>query len=182
MAKGTQKFQALFAVDTNVLIDWANGHEDIPDCFDLIKKRIPGAVVIVPPTVLHELGHFVKHGSGELKKSSIKALELVRDEPMLRPLNLVPVGHGIVEVNAWKIQEKGLIDFEETNDAYILAEVALLDCTVLLTSDSHLTHIDHNKLSDLMNSCDCVCPIISTPQKILTQFSAPTKSKGRKQP
>jgi len=45
----------LIAIDTNALMDLAVGNETLIDCFDTIRKRIPKAVIMVPPTVLAEL-------------------------------------------------------------------------------------------------------------------------------
>jgi rRNA-processing protein FCF1 len=162
----------LFAIDTNPLIDWAQGYDDIPECFDLIKKRIPGISIIVPPTVLHELGHFARTNEKGLGRSALKALKLIRSESMLKPINLVPVGHGIVEINAWKIRERKLIHEEERNDSLILAEAGLLECSVLLTSDSDLTGIDLKDLRELMKDFDGSIPIIRSPHQIIKQFGA----------
>ena len=160
----------LFAIDTNPLIDWAQGYEDIPDCFELIKKRVPGVSIIVPPTVLHELGHFAQTNAKNLGADALKALELIRDEPVLKPLNLVPVGHGIVDINARKLRDNGLIDRGEINDSMVLAEAGLLECSVLLTSDSHLTGIDPKRLRDVMKSFDGSVPIIQSPRQLLKKF------------
>jgi predicted nucleic acid-binding protein len=160
----------LFAIDTNPLIDWAEGYEDIADCFLLIKQRIPGISIIVPPTVLHELGYFAQTNAKKLGSYAIKALELIRDEPLLRPINLVPVGHGIVDINAWKIRERKLIDEDEKNDSLILAEAGLLECSVLLTSDTHLTDIDPKMLREVMKDFDGSIPIIQSPRQILKKF------------
>ena len=162
----------LFAIDTNPLIDWAEGYGDTPDCFRLIKQRIPAVSIIVPPTVLHELGHFAHTNAKNLGSHAIKALELIRDEPLLKPINLVPVGHGIVDVNAWKIREKGLIDEDERNDSLILDEAGLLECSVLLTNDSHLTDIEPEKLREVMKDFDGSVPIIKSPHQILKQFGS----------
>ncbi len=169
MAKARQP-PMLFAIDTNPLIDWAEGQDEIPDCFELIRKRVPGVSILVPPTVLHELGHFLRTDSQRLGRFALKALELVRDEPLLRPINLVPVGHGIVEINAWKLREKKLIDEEEINDSLILAEAGLLGCSVLLTSDSHLTAIDSKHLHEVMKGFDGSIPIIQSPRQLLKKF------------
>lgn len=132
----------LFAIDTNPLIDWAQGHDDIPDCFQLIKRRVPGVSILIPPTVLQELGYFARTNAKNLGNTAIKTLELIRDERLLRPVNLVPVEHGIVEINAFKIRQKNLIPEEEINDSMILAEAGLLNCEILLSGDRHLTGID----------------------------------------
>jgi predicted nucleic acid-binding protein len=161
----------LFAIDTNPLIDWAQGYDDIPDCFELIRKRISGITIIVPPTVLHELGHFARTDGKALGASALKALELIRDEPLLKPINLVPVGHGIVDINAWKLREAKLIDADEVNDSMILAEAGLLECSVLLTSDSHLREIDPSALRKVMQGFDGSVPLIKSPREILRKFS-----------
>jgi len=162
----------LFAIDTNPLIDWAQGYEDTLESFHLIRQRIPGVSIIVPPTVLHELGYFAQTNSKRLGSSAIKALELIRDEPLLKPINLVPVGHGIVGINAWKIRQRGLIDDDEVHDSMILAEAGLLECSVLLTSDSHLTGIDPKMLFEVMKDFDGSIPIIRSPRQILKQFGS----------
>jgi predicted nucleic acid-binding protein len=159
-----------FAVDTNPLIDWAEGEDDVPACFEIIRERIPGITIIVPPTVLQELGHFVHSDAKGLGKYALKALKLVRDEPLLRPVNLVPVGHGIVEINAWKLREKRVIDENEINDSLILAEAGLLECSVLLSNDSHLTSIDPKLLHEVMRDFDGSVPIIQSPRNILKKF------------
>jgi hypothetical protein len=89
---------------------------------------------------------------------------------LLRPINLVPVGRGIVAINAWKLREKGLIDEDEINDSMVLAEAGLLGCSILLTSDSHLTGIDPKKLQEVMKDFDGSVPIIQSPRQILKKF------------
>jgi predicted nucleic acid-binding protein len=160
----------LFAVDTNPLIDWAKGHGDVPDCFQLIKRRITAVSIIVPPTVLHELGYFARTNKRRLGTDALKALELIRADPLLKPINLVPVGHGIVEINAWKLRERGLIPEDEINDSMVLAEAGLLECSVLLTSDDHLTGIDPKELRAVMQDFDGNVPIIKSPRQVVRQF------------
>jgi rRNA-processing protein FCF1 len=50
------------AVDTNVLMDLAGEKETVLDCIQTIGRRIPGAVIIVPPTVIQELADLVDDG------------------------------------------------------------------------------------------------------------------------
>jgi hypothetical protein len=69
-------------------------------------------------------------------------LELIRTEPILKPVNLVPVGHGIVEINAERLRRHGLVPEDEINDSFVLAESGLLNCDILLTSDHHLVGIN----------------------------------------
>jgi predicted nucleic acid-binding protein len=159
-----------FAIDTNLLIDWAEGQDDVPACFEIIRERIPGVSIVVPPTVLHELGHFAAKDKTKLGRHALKALQLIREEPLLRPINLVPVGHGIVDVNAWKLREKGIIDEDEIHDSLVLAEAGLLECSVLLSNDSHLTAIDPKLLHEVMKDFDGSVPIIQSPRQIVRKF------------
>jgi predicted nucleic acid-binding protein len=160
----------LFAIDTNPLIDWAEGHEDIPDCFEIIRKKRRDVVILVPPTVLHELGHFYATNQKGLGAIALKALELIRDEQLLQPVNLVPVGHGIVEINAEKLRRHGFIPEGEINDSFVLAESGLLNCEVLLTSDHHLIDIDWKALSRVMKDFDGSVPLIYSPRDIIKKF------------
>jgi len=161
----------LLAIDTNPLIDWALGDEDVIDCFDLIKRRISSASICVPPTVLIELAHFAKTNAKGLGKSALKALELIRDEqPFLKPINLIPVGHGIVEINGQKIRASKLIPVEEIHDSFILAEACLLNCEILISTDSHLTGMDHDDFCKVAKGFDGSSPIIRSPKQLVAQF------------
>jgi rRNA-processing protein FCF1 len=162
----------LFAIDTNPLIDWAQGHDDIPDCFEIIRKKRRDVVILVPPTVLHELGHFYATNQKSLGSVALKALELIRDEPLLKPVNLVPVGHGIVEINAEKLRRHGFIPEEEINDSCVLAESGLLNCEVLLTSDRHLLDINWKVLAKVMQGFDGSVPLICSPRDIIQKFGS----------
>ena len=46
----------LVAVDTNVLMRLADGHEATLDAFQLIRRRLRPMQFLLPPTVLDELG------------------------------------------------------------------------------------------------------------------------------
>jgi hypothetical protein len=48
----------LIAVDTNVLLDYADENETVIDCFSTIRKKFPGSPVFVLPTVIDELERF----------------------------------------------------------------------------------------------------------------------------
>lgn len=40
------------ATDTNVLLDLAKEDETVIDCFDILRRRLPGSMVVVLPTVI----------------------------------------------------------------------------------------------------------------------------------
>ena len=74
-------------------------------------------------------------------------------------MNLIAVRHGIAERIAERIREQGLIPVEEVNDSLVLAESALLGCSMLLTSDEHLRGIDFERLTLELQAFDVTAPL-----------------------
>ncbi|WP_395753211.1 hypothetical protein [Prosthecobacter sp.] len=87
----------LVAVDTNVLLDLAGEVEDCWDCLEALKRRRQVPRFVVLPTVLQELAHLADDG----KTKAVRALAMDALQSLLswgfEPLDLKPVGHGIVE-------------------------------------------------------------------------------------
>ena len=160
----------LIAADTNVLLDLALGTEAIIDALETLRERIPDIRIVVPPTVLHELALAVKSGETEKKrKAAFVALSQLRDWGF-EPLNLVPVGHGIVERIADGLRESGLIPNEEKNDSLVMAESALLGCGILLSTDGHMRGLDFQRLKLLLQDFHVAAPITATPREIVRKF------------
>jgi predicted nucleic acid-binding protein len=158
----------IVAVDTNVLIDFADKDETVVDCFSTLKKKLPKALIIVVPTVIAELVHLSKSAEHETAGLSVIALKSLRSPWGFNPLNLIPVGHGIVEETARKIRAARLLPEEELHDSMIIVEAGLTKATILLTSDGHLSEIRHEELKKILDrDCDIDCPIIVTPWKIV---------------
>ena len=86
------------------------------------------------------------------------------------PLNLVPVGHGIVERIAGEIRHKDLLAAEKMNDSLIIAEAALLECRMLLSGDAHLRGVDFQRLTLLLQDFHVAAPVIATPREIVRKF------------
>jgi hypothetical protein len=75
------------AVDTNVLLDLADGVEAVVDAFALLDQRLPGNDTLIVPSVLDELAFLCDSGDSErVRHSALGALKLVRDEDRFRPL------------------------------------------------------------------------------------------------
>jgi hypothetical protein len=87
-----------------------------------------------------------------------------------RPLDFIPVGHGIVDAVATKLRDQQLIPAREINDSYILAEAALANCTILITSDEHIRAAEPTLLSLTLRSCDVGVILVRTPAEIVRQF------------
>lgn len=162
----------LIGVDTNVLIDHAEGDEDVIGALEVIKERLPGARLIVTPTVLEELGYLCDHGEPEEAEVAERALSSLF-EWGYEPLNIIPAGMGITEQIGLKLRLRGIIPDEEENDALIVAEAALLGCTILLSSDHHLLDAQENpKFLETLKEASVEGDklVIATPRKIATQY------------
>jgi predicted nucleic acid-binding protein len=160
----------LIAADTNVLLDFALEVEAVVDAIATIRQRLPDARVVVPPTTLHELALATRTGeTGRIRKAAFGALSQLRGWGF-EPLNLVPVGHGIVERIAEEIRRKDLLPTEEKNDSLIIAEAALLECRIVLSGDAHLRGVDFQRLTLLLRTFDVAAPVIATPHEIVRKF------------
>jgi len=161
----------LIAVDTNVPLDLAEGVEDVVDGVEVISRRIKMVRLITPPTVNLELAYLSKFADEEkVRANAQKALRSLSSKWKLQPVNLVPAGHGIVAAIGLKIRQAGLLPDEEEHDAMILAESALLGCSMLLTSDVHLRGIDFQRLKLLLQDSHVAAPIIAAPREIVRKF------------
>jgi predicted nucleic acid-binding protein len=161
----------LIAVDTNVPLDLAEGVEDVLDGLAVIRQRIKGVRIVTPPTVNLELAYLSEFADEETVKANAQmALRSLSSKWKLQPVNLVPVGHGIVSAIGSKIRANGLLPDEEEHDAMILAESALLGCSILLTSDAHLRGVDFQRLELLLQDSHVTAPIIATPREIVKKF------------
>lgn len=161
----------LIAADTNVLLDYAQEDDTVVDCFDVLHERLPHSSTLILPTVIHELADLADQGdTGEIQEAARTALACILHPWGFRPVNCVPVGHGIVERIAQTIRDKDLIPAEEINDSYIVAEAGLLGVSILLSSDAHLKDIPHAELRLVLDAADVRTPLIASPWKIVHQF------------
>ncbi len=159
------------AVDTNFLLDLAALTPVSWDALETLRRRLPNPVFLVPPTVINELA--VAHDDPEDTEEqhlATLALTQLRQVWKFQPIELVPVGHGIVERIADRIRERDYLPTEEKNDSYILAEAALLDCRLLVTADAHLLDVPAHPLKLLLDAFDVNSPIIVSPRKIVQDF------------
>ncbi len=159
----------LVAVDANVLFDLADDLDDVIAAVSVIRDRIRDARFLIPPTAQHELANWAWQGAGQKQESAREAIRVGKSWHIV-PVNLFAVGHGIAERIAERIREQGLIPGEEVNDSLVLAESALLGCSMLLTSDEHLRGIDFERLTLELQAFDVTAPVIATPREIVRKF------------
>jgi predicted nucleic acid-binding protein len=161
----------LIAADSNVLLDYAEEDENVIDCFEVLRRRLPHSSVLILPTVIHELADLADEGETEKTREAARcALSKLLHPWRFRPVNCVPVGHGIIERIAQTLRDKNLIPASEFNDSFVVAEAALLGVSILLSSDSHLKDIPHAELRLVMDAADVRTPLIASPWKIVHQF------------
>lgn len=161
----------LVAVDTNVLLDQATGDGDVIEAIAVIRSKLGNSVrLIVTPTVLHELAWAADHDDDrETREAALKALGSLR-EWGYEPLNVVPVGNGIVEQISLRLRTAGILPEEEENDAAILAESALIGCGILLTADSHLIDAqEHADFRSTLEGFDVQDKIVIARPRIIVQ-------------
>jgi predicted nucleic acid-binding protein len=165
----------LFAADTNFLLDLADGEEVAADARDVIKRRVPGALILVPPTVIDELSWGVQNWTGKKQQLAYTALTKLKSEWGFQPVDLIPAGHGIVELDAAHFTAVGLISENERNDSFIIAESALLGCAMLISSDHHLCDIDHQRLQSALREKDLSPLLVKSPRDIVKTFWGKTR-------
>ena len=160
------KRHPLIAVDTNVLIDLAQEEETAWECLDALASRRPTPRVIITPTVIEEIMCMTLTGETAEKRSA--ASKAVRSllKWGIHPLNLLPVGHGIVERIGDDIRRHGLIPEDERHDSFIVAEAALCEADILVSADAHLYGIDHQRLHVLLSGFDVKPIIITWPRRV----------------
>jgi predicted nucleic acid-binding protein len=159
----------LVAVDANVLFDLADSFDVVIDAVSVIRERLRDARFLIPPTVQHELVNWAFRGEGQKREAARKAIHLSQSWRIV-PANLIAVRHGIAERIAERIREQGLIPGKEVNDSLLLAESALLGCSMLLTSDEHLRGIDFERLTLELQAFDVTAPVIATPAEVVRKF------------
>ena len=167
----TADASVLVAVETNVLLDQALADRFVTDALDTIRQRLKSPRIIVPPA-LHELAFQFRHGrSAEAKQAAETALgNLVAWG--YEPFNATPIGHGIVESIGFKLRSQGVLPEQEVNDSFIIAEAALFNRSVLLSSDVHMKNANTEAMRKLLNECDAPGHrlIVAEPREILEKF------------
>ena len=160
----------LIAVDTNIPLDLADRKEHALDALDVLRRRLKPGRILITPTAFQELVYLTEQGDTAADRD--QAARALRGLARwgLDLVNLVPVGHGIVERIADKLQDSGLMPAEEYNDGLILAEAALLGCAILLTGDAHLRGLGFQRVSLELKAFDVEMPVIATPREIVNKF------------
>lgn len=161
----------LIAVDSSVLLDEQVGDDSVTSALETIKWRFKNPGLIIPPSVIGDLDFQNQNCTGDER---IAAGGVLRNmlERGYSPMNLVPVGHGIVEQLAYQLRRRGCLPDENETDALIVAETALIGCEILLTSlDSLIQAGHHDGFRDVLKSADVSEQLlITSPQGFIEKY------------
>jgi predicted nucleic acid-binding protein len=161
----------LVAVDSNVLLDLADDVADVWDAINTIRERLKGVRIGATSSVLQELGWLSENAEDlERQGAAQTALGNFTTKWKFIPIDFIPVGHAIIEQTASRIRTEGLLPQEEIQDSLIIAEAALAECTILLSSDAHICDIDQTRLSLVLDKCDINKVLVTSPAKIVKTF------------
>jgi predicted nucleic acid-binding protein len=161
----------LVAVDTNVLLRLADGHEATIDVWHLIKRRIHPVQFIVLPTVLGELASkLADDADPRVAQTAAKALKELRARWHFQPRDFNAVEEAVAANAVRRLRDSGIVPYEERNDASIIAEAAVQNCILLVSRDSHLLEVDSERLAWLLRELDLPTPVIASPEKLLKKF------------
>ncbi|MGH8018166.1 MAG: type II toxin-antitoxin system VapC family toxin [Opitutaceae bacterium] len=167
MATPTPKRQ-LIAVDSNVLLDLADGNQQTHDAIELVRNRGTFQLVATP-TVVQELAIGVEEWSGTKQELAETALRSMLGWGIV-PFDLKAVGHGICECVADLLREKGYLPDEERNDSLIWAEASLAECVVLITWDDHFLGAPQEKVRMTLAEKDLRSVTIASPATLNSLF------------
>jgi predicted nucleic acid-binding protein len=161
----------LVAADTNVLMRLAAGHDATVDAWHLIQRRLHPIQLLVPPTVLLELGYKASHDADpSVRELALRSMLELRPRWRFKPEEFNAVQEVIAEHALRRLRDAALLPAEERNDASILVEAAVLNCVLLVSRDSHLLDLDHERLAFVFGQCDLPTPVVSSPEILLKKF------------
>jgi hypothetical protein len=146
---GNQKKR--LALDTNLLLDLAGGFDFAHDFHAVFQAA--NYSFLAGPTVFRELGFAVLYGREPEKSLTVTALASASKWAVLA-FNLTPLDQTIAERFAQKLLERKLLPEEECNDALILAETAVQNVPLLVTSDRHFLDMDEDALALAFSEAD----------------------------
>jgi predicted nucleic acid-binding protein len=160
----------LVAIDANVVMDLGEESESVLDALATIRRRLLSPRIVLTPTTTLELMHIAYQGDTAKERDlALKGIAAARRFRVV-PVNLMPVGHGIVELIARKLRSAELLPASEANDSQLVAESALLGAQLLLSSDEHLRGMDFARLAIELQSFDLTAPVIATPTEVVRKF------------
>ena len=156
--------QKKLSLDTNVLFDLAAGGDFAHEFRETYQAK--GYALVISPTVVAEI-YFLRHeGDREERRLASAALGNMSGWDV-RPFALSGIQADLAHQFARRLIDRGLLPETELNDALILAESAVADISVVVSSDKHLLGMDHDVLRDLCNDDDLTPVFPLSPRRLV---------------
>jgi hypothetical protein len=163
----------LVVVDANVVMDLGEESESLIDAFATIRQRLCSPRIVLTPTVTLELMHIAWQGdTARERRLALNGMAAARQSRIV-PVNLMPVGHGIVERIAGELRSAQLLPASEMNDSQLEVESALLAAQLLISSDEHLRGLDFARLTAELHRFDLTTPVIAMSLEVVRKFFQP---------
>jgi len=159
------------AVDTNFLLDLARQREVAHDALEILRRRLRSTQVVAVPRVCKELAHKMLNDPDPKQRADARKAMSGMLAWGVRPIDLSDVQADLAEIIANKLRDQGIIQWEERHDALILAEAAMLDCQVLVSSDAHLTQADPGRLALALRACGVSVVVVLSSRDIVRKFA-----------
>lgn len=166
----TTSASPLVAVDANIVMDLGRESESVMDALATIRQRLHSPRFVIPPTTKLELIHIACQADTARERSLARSGIAAARRLNIVPVNLMPVGHGIVERVAERLRSAELLPASEVNDSQLVVESALLGARLLLSSDEHLRGMDFARLTIELQNFDLTAPVIATPAEVVRKF------------
>lgn len=160
----------LVALDTNFLLDLAAGNAACLDCLSVLSEMKRAPRLVATATVLQELAYLYEAGDSKKKRALAETALRSLIGWGVNPLQFIPVGNGIIERIGDEIRRRGLLPDEERNDSYVIAEAALANCSLLISSDAQVTGVNQEDLRHLLNHFDVDPIVILWPAAVVKRF------------
>jgi len=161
----------LVAVDTNFPLMVVEEDDVALDALDVIHKRAGANEIVVTPTALDELFFQSECSTDEkLRELASRALVKLREGWCFRPAQITSTQEAIAAEAARRILVRRLLPPDESNDANIIAESAVLNAILLVSNDSHLLDADHRLLALIFREMDLPVPLIVSPRELVRKF------------
>ena len=108
----------------------------------------------MPPTVRHELHTIFTEGASSADRDLARSALLNLRKWGIQPIDLDSTADAVARIFAQDLLSRRLIPDEEFNDGLILAESAVIEIPLLVTSDKHLLDIDEDALLLALNEAN----------------------------
>jgi predicted nucleic acid-binding protein len=157
-----------WALDTNVLIDLALGENGALELLEVFQEN--GCRLFVAPVVVRELAAFSAFPSGPIASAARKAVTSLRQTWDIEPFSLSSVEMTLANLCRDDLLARCIVPTQERNDAHLIAQVALKNISLLVSSDHHLKNIDLEALTAALNARSLGPLAIVAPEKVVRFF------------